>query len=368
MKLKRPLLLATLSLGCFSLGSLTAAPAHAERDIAYSARYYLKPGSRGTSRSYIYTINPDGSGRKQLTSGPNNDQYPQWSPNGKQILFIRNPDTTTPQLCIVGANGGPVRKVMTLDDGWEWLRWTPNGKSLSGVHSDWKAPQGASAFRVFDFAGKTLYRRMSVQSYDWSPGGAYLALHSADIDGVTKIVDWKTSREVTVQGPAYGIAWLNASILMGLEYNRDKETAFVREYDTAGKLRRRSSITVGGKGIDGTPDERSRLKAIPGSKDNALFVCNESTSSGQQFAYCPFTLGRPSATPLVEGTSLSFSPDAARYAVIQYHDLTPYDKKNGGRQVYTAPLQIGATSGGAPKNIVSGLVYVTGCDWRKPVR
>jgi hypothetical protein len=37
----------------------------------------------------IWTMNPDGSDRTQLTSGPATDDLPSWSPDGQKILFLR---------------------------------------------------------------------------------------------------------------------------------------------------------------------------------------------------------------------------------------------------------------------------------------
>ena len=57
--------------------------AHADRDIVYSARYYAPPGSHRTSHFHIYRINPDGTGKTQLTFGMLDDYAPKWSADGK---------------------------------------------------------------------------------------------------------------------------------------------------------------------------------------------------------------------------------------------------------------------------------------------
>jgi len=38
----------------------------------------------------IYTIRPDGSRKKRVTSGGSNEQSPSWSPNGRRIAFTRS--------------------------------------------------------------------------------------------------------------------------------------------------------------------------------------------------------------------------------------------------------------------------------------
>ena len=40
--------------------------------------------------SDIYTMNPDGSDRKQLTFGQENEREPVWSPDGTKIAFARD--------------------------------------------------------------------------------------------------------------------------------------------------------------------------------------------------------------------------------------------------------------------------------------
>ena len=63
----------------------------ADRAIVYAARYYAPPGSHRTSHVHIYRINPDGTGTTQLTFGAGDEDSPQWSPDGRQILFAAYP-------------------------------------------------------------------------------------------------------------------------------------------------------------------------------------------------------------------------------------------------------------------------------------
>lgn len=86
--------------------------AHADRDIIYAARYYALPGSHRTSHFHLYRVNPDGSGRTQLTFGRMDESAPRWSPDGQQILFTREASTGHSLLCLVAARDGAVSKVM----------------------------------------------------------------------------------------------------------------------------------------------------------------------------------------------------------------------------------------------------------------
>ena len=76
----------------FYLGVVSA---HADRDIVYAARYYAPPGSHRTSHFHLYRVNSDGTGRTQLTYGTNDEDQPQWSPDGDWICIVSLPTGIT---------------------------------------------------------------------------------------------------------------------------------------------------------------------------------------------------------------------------------------------------------------------------------
>lgn len=47
---------------------------------------------RADGVSHIYTMNADGTGISQLTSGSDDDETPEWSPDGNKIVFQRSSD------------------------------------------------------------------------------------------------------------------------------------------------------------------------------------------------------------------------------------------------------------------------------------
>ncbi len=97
--------------------------AHADRDIVYSARYYAPPGSHGTgSHFHIYRINPDGTGETQLTFGTGDEDSPQWSPDGRQILFAAYPaNSDASALCRIDADGRHQQRLGAIKEG----TWPP---------------------------------------------------------------------------------------------------------------------------------------------------------------------------------------------------------------------------------------------------
>jgi len=55
----------------------------------------------------IYTINPDGSGKRQLTHNNTGDFYPTYSPDGKKIVYVgKDGPKGDLEIYTIGARGG----------------------------------------------------------------------------------------------------------------------------------------------------------------------------------------------------------------------------------------------------------------------
>jgi TolB protein len=66
-----------------------------------------------TPAAHIFTVNPDGSGLKQLTTGTATDHFPAFSPDGKKIVFERTAATAgaRPAIYTMDANGKHVKRL-----------------------------------------------------------------------------------------------------------------------------------------------------------------------------------------------------------------------------------------------------------------
>lgn len=83
----------------------------------------------------IYSVRPDGSGQRQLTSGPEVDSLPKIAPNGRYVVFERRAAADGPSsLYTVGATGGGLRVLTSGGDDRE-AAFSPDGKAIVFVRA-----------------------------------------------------------------------------------------------------------------------------------------------------------------------------------------------------------------------------------------
>jgi len=83
----------------------------------------------------IYSIRPDGSGQRQLTSGPEVDSLPKIAPNGRYVVFERQATKDGPtSLYTVGSTGGGLRALTSGGDDRE-AAFSPDGKAIVFVRA-----------------------------------------------------------------------------------------------------------------------------------------------------------------------------------------------------------------------------------------
>ena len=85
-------------------------------------------GSNRDGKSEIYVMNADGSGATRLTHNDENDRFPRWSPDGRQIAF-----ESVDEIFVMNADGSGL---IQLTDNYARegsLRWSPVGGSSAAA-------------------------------------------------------------------------------------------------------------------------------------------------------------------------------------------------------------------------------------------
>jgi Tol biopolymer transport system component len=182
--------------------------------------------------SGISVINPDGSGRTQLTAtqilcpqpnlppgscGPDHLDYsPSWSPDGKQIAFIRSvpaPNRYDADVFVMNADGSNQRRLTQSGTG-EYVAhptWSPDGTKIAFVGP--AAGVGLSLqIYVMNADGSNKHPVGEGQNPAWSPDGSKLAFpfNSFDSDNGIHVMNADGSgrtKITTPKDPIPGSPW-----------------------------------------------------------------------------------------------------------------------------------------------------------------
>lgn len=133
------------------------------------------------STSEIYAMRPDGSGRQQLTQNAILDGDPDWSPDGRQIVFVSAVDSepSAParrrDVYLMSADGSGKHRLFQAAGGAGAAhpRWSPDGSRISFDSFD----AAVSGFQPYvmnsDGSNVKLVRAMPGENFglEWSPDG-----------------------------------------------------------------------------------------------------------------------------------------------------------------------------------------------------
>ena len=85
----------------------------------------------------IYAMRPDGSERRQLTRNDVEDVDPDWSPDGRLIVFVRAQDsvpgasTRRPDIFVMNGDGTHARRIYAAPQWANHPRWSPDGQRIA---------------------------------------------------------------------------------------------------------------------------------------------------------------------------------------------------------------------------------------------
>ena len=148
-------------------------------------------------RPDIYTMNPDGSDRKQLTFSQESEGQPVWSSDGSKIALVRyNINNHFGEIFVMNADGSDQRRLTSGDD--NSPTWSPDGTKIAF----WRrgAPTTTQG-GIFVMNADGSDQRAVASSFDgpaWSPDGLKLAVG----DGAIYLINVDGSNRTQITQPA----------------------------------------------------------------------------------------------------------------------------------------------------------------------
>ncbi len=132
---------------------------------------------------HIWTMEPGGSDRQQVTTGVVQDFAPRWSPDGTKIAFRRN--APVPGLWTIDANGANPHFIPGTDQGVD-VSWSPDGQRIAFADDGGDTQDIATiGINGDDYENITQSDNANEASPDWSPNGQrILFTRFSDLDGV----------------------------------------------------------------------------------------------------------------------------------------------------------------------------------------
>jgi Tol biopolymer transport system component len=131
--------------------------------------------SRRDGHGHVYVMNADGTGTRQVTTGPKEDDHPSWSPDGKRIVFGREG-----ALFVVPAAGGTVKRVGKGLGNAADPAWSPDGTHIA---YDYRMPGFAiREIWLMNADGTGIRKLTNLEAKSalpaWSPDGSRIAFES----------------------------------------------------------------------------------------------------------------------------------------------------------------------------------------------
>jgi dipeptidyl aminopeptidase/acylaminoacyl peptidase len=103
------------------------------KSAVYNVSYYSVKQNK--SHTVIYTINTDGSGEKLLTTSNGSEVAPKYIANGSQIAFLAADNNGTMQIWTMNPNGTERKQISNLPNDVDDFQFSPDGKMVLVIHT-----------------------------------------------------------------------------------------------------------------------------------------------------------------------------------------------------------------------------------------
>jgi Tol biopolymer transport system component len=164
----------------------------ANRAVSFHAPTWSPDGRRiayeqsiwESQRSNLYVMNADGSGRRRLTR-LQNARSPAWSPDGAKIAFTHRPERPGyREIFVLTLKTGKLRRLTRTKADESLPQWSPDGRRI--VYQRWNDTSEVFVMNADGSGQRNLSRRPGWLNGGpaWSPGGGLIAFLSGGEDPV----------------------------------------------------------------------------------------------------------------------------------------------------------------------------------------
>jgi TolB protein len=169
------------------------------RFVAFAGNY--ETGTPLPPGRHIYVVNVDGTGLRQLTNGPDFDENPSFSPDGKKVVFDRHTSAGKAHIFVVNFDGTGLRQLTNGSFNDSEPVYTPSGRRIVFV-SDRDHDVKTDRSDIFAMAPSGANQRVLIDGPrnesepDTSPNGKRIVFVSNRASGINIFVASANGRHV----------------------------------------------------------------------------------------------------------------------------------------------------------------------------
>jgi len=150
------------------------------KTILFGVTYFDLAQNKGNRE--LFTIAPDGSGLKQITSTRFNEYQAMWGPDGKKIFFL-SPESGSMQLWEMNPDGNGRKQITNIENGINGYKLSPDGKMLLYTADVYPEKQYQDLYEGLPKATGKIYNDLMYRHWDtWVQ--AYSHIFVAQLNGM----------------------------------------------------------------------------------------------------------------------------------------------------------------------------------------
>ncbi len=324
------------------------------------------------SVEHLYRINPDGSGKIQITRGRYVDEYPRWSPDGRYIYFrrysmLRDWEKVPKLICRCNADGSGLRTIYQPAS----LKSTPyapqvsvNGKRITFEEQTYWGPgsEMIHAHLLVNQDGKLIRKIDQCSDIVWSPFDNHFL---ARIQSDWYLFNPSLKKRYLPIRLGWNVTWITREKLICSEL-KDFNRVNMYTFDLSKQGAKPIQLNINAA----DPNEKDEganliygLLNVPGKDDHVIMKVGIGGSSNRPYdEYQDVDLKTGSRALVARGQFVDWDKDRSHVLTSTPRVLAPYGNE---RRLYVSKLLVRQHSSETWIPIVQGRVFVHSASWRK---